>query len=36
MKSAEYKLKVRKDEEVNDEFFDESECCKWKIILMNL
>jgi hypothetical protein len=25
MKSAEYKLKVRKDEEVNDEFFDESE-----------
>ena len=25
MKFAEYKLKVRKDEEVNDEFFDESE-----------
>lgn len=25
MKSAEYKLKVRKDEEVNKEFFDESE-----------
>ena len=36
MKDVEFKLKVRKDEEVTEEFFEESEWCKWKIFLMNL